>query len=142
MSYNKREQSRIIDKLKFRLQAAKEVDSEFDFGNGISAVALEGLLASLDERIDQYNQTLSDADDLLASIRTAEKEAKDASDRLLRLMGGFYGPDSLEYQRLGGTRKSQIDYSGSRQETFDGDKTPPGDDTPDGSDIPDESETP
>lgn len=121
--YNKRLVSKPLDKLKFRIEAAKSFDEEFDFGNGINAIELEEFSNELENSINDYNQTLSDADDMRDMIRNLEHQANDISDRLLSLVGGTYGKDSLEYQRMGGTRKSEIQYTGTRPETYTGNGT-------------------
>lgn len=121
--YRKRLISKSLDKLKFRIEAAKSFDDDFDFGNGINAVELEEFSNYLEEAINGYNQTLSDADDMRDTIRRLERQANDISDRLLSLVGGTFGKDSLEYQRMGGTRKSEIQYTGTRPETFTGNGT-------------------
>ena len=118
--YRKKTVSNPLDKLKFRIEAAKSFDEAFDFGNGMNAAELEEFSNDLEEAINSYNQTLSDADDLRDTIRNLEDQANDISDRLLSLVGGSYGKDSLEYQRMGGTRKSEIQYTGTRPETYEG----------------------
>jgi hypothetical protein len=121
--YRKRLVSKPLDKLLFRIEAAKSFDEAFDFGNGINVDELEEFSNSLEATINSYNQTLSDADDLLDTIARLERQANDISDRLLSLVGGTYGKDSLEYQRMGGTRKSEIQYTGTRPETYEGNGT-------------------
>jgi polyhydroxyalkanoate synthesis regulator phasin len=116
--YRKRLVSKPLDKLKFRIEAAKSFDDDFDFGNGINATELDEFSSDLEEAINGYNQTLSDADELRDTIRSLERQANDISERLLSLVGGTYGRDSLEYQRMGGTRKSEIQYTGTRPETY------------------------
>lgn len=118
--YSKRLVSKPLDKLKFRIEAAKSFESDFDFGNGINATELETFSNDLESAINGYNSTLADADEMRDLIRSLERQANDISDRLLSLVGGSYGKDSLEYQRMGGTRKSEIQYTGSRPETYDG----------------------
>lgn len=118
MSYSKKTRSRPLSKLKFRHEAAKSVKSDFDFGNGIDVDNLEQFIDELESSINTYNSMLSDADDQRTVIRNLERQANDVSDRLLSLVGGSYGKDSQEYQRIGGVRKSEIDYSGTRPETY------------------------
>ena len=126
--YSKKMISRALDKLKFRIEAAKSFNSDFDFGNGMNVTELNEFSNDLEEAISNYNITLSDADDQRDQIRNLERQANDISDRLLSLVGGTYGKDSLQYQRMGGTRKSEISYTGSRPETYAGNGT--GEDTP------------
>ena len=118
--YRKRLVSKPLEKLKFRIEAARSFESDFDFGNGINANELETFSNDLENAINGYNNTLADADEIRDNIRSLERQANDISDRLLSLVGGSFGKDSLEYQRMGGTRKSEIQYTGTRPETYDG----------------------
>jgi hypothetical protein len=75
----------------------------------------------LEESISGYNQSLSDADALRDTISELERQANDVSERLLAMVLANYGRDSVEYQRMGGVRKSEITPTGSRPETYNGD---------------------
>src|SRR5699024_1489626 len=118
MSYQKKTASTPLDKLKFRIEALKSVNPDFDLGSGMEVTQLEQFESDLETGIDSYNTTLSDADDLRDSIRAMERRANDVSERLMASVIMKYGRDSLEYQRMGGTRKSEIAYTGSRPETY------------------------
>ena len=133
MSHQRRTQSGPLSKLKFRVEALKSVTPDFDFGNGMAASELEQFGSDLEEAINSYNNVLADADDLRDQIQELERQANDVSERLLAQVLAKYGRDSLEYQRMGGTRKSEIDYTGSRPETYDGDngETEPEESSPD-----------
>lgn len=120
MSYTRRRQSKPLEKLKFRVESLKSVKPDFDFGNGMTAGELEQFGSELEEKINSYNKTLADADTLKDQIQELEREANDISERLLAMVVGNYGRDSLEYQRMGGTRKSEIQHTGTRPETYDG----------------------
>lgn len=132
MSYPRRTRSQPLDKLKFRVEALKSVKPDFDFGNGMTASELEQFESELEEAINSYNNVLADADDLRDQIHELERQANDVSERLLAQVVANYGRDSLEYQRMGGTRKSEIKYTGSRPETYNGNgQAEPEDSSPD-----------
>lgn len=133
--YRKRSNSKPLNKLKARIEAAKSIEDDFDFGNGLNADDLTQFSDDLETSINGYNKTLSDADDHRVAIRDLERQANDISDRLLSLIGGSYGKDSLEYQRMGGTRKSEIQHTGSRPETYDTNGTEQDASEPDGSEV-------
>ncbi|MDR8393394.1 hypothetical protein NC796_19725 [Aliifodinibius sp. S!AR15-10] len=119
MAYNKRNISDAYDKLSYRLEALKTIEPEFDFNNGLEVEQLEQLADNLLDTLNDYNSALMDADDLRSSIEALEKQAQDVSERLLAMVLAKYGRDSMEYRRVGGTQKSQIDPTGTRPITFD-----------------------
>lgn len=120
MSFQKKTYSKALQKLAFRLESVKTIDPAFDFGNGINAAELETLEGELQSALNSYNSTLSDADQERDEIRLLERRARDAAERLRAHIIAQYGRDSLEYQRIGGVRKSEIRYTGSRPETYEG----------------------
>lgn len=123
MSFRKKTYSKALQKLAFRLESVKTIDPDFDFGNGINAAELETLEDELQSTLNSYNSTLSDADQERDEIRLLERRARDAAERLRAHIIAQYGRDSLEYQRIGGVRKSEINYTGSRPETYEGDSS-------------------
>ena len=118
MAYQKRSGSGPYDRLSYRVEALKTIEPDFDMGGGLSATELTELADSLRKRLNAYNATLMEADDLRTAIIGLEKQAQDAAERLLATTLALYGRDSTEYRRVGGTRKSEILHTGSRPLTF------------------------
>ena len=54
-----------------------------------------------------YNKLLSDADEAYNDFQTLEKTLADTSDRMLTGVATHYGKNSNEYEKAGGTRKSE-----------------------------------
>jgi hypothetical protein len=129
MSYHKKTTSKPLEKLRFRVDALESVDAEFDFGGGMNAAQLEQFQSELEESINGYNQSLADADALRDTISELERQANDVSERLLAIVLGNYGRDSVEYQRMGGVRKSEITPTGSRPVTYNSDSSAEGSST-------------
>lgn len=118
MAYSKRSTSEAFDKLSSRLEAMKTINPTFNLGNGLKLEEIDELVSGLRSHLHEYNETLSDADDLRSSIIELERKANDVSQRLLAAVLGKFGQDSYEYRRVGGTRKSQIHPTGSDPRTF------------------------
>jgi hypothetical protein len=118
MAYQKRSTSESFDKLSFRLEAMRTINPAFDLGNGLDVDKIDGLIDDLRSYLHEYNDTLSDADDLRTTLISLEKKANDAAQRLLSAVLVKFGQDSYEYRRVGGTRKSEILPTGSRPLTF------------------------
>lgn len=78
-----------------------------DFGKGVSLAALTAANAALEAKLNKYNETLSDLDDQLNGVEQDEGAVTDLAARLLGGVKISYGPDSSEYEKSGGTRKSE-----------------------------------
>jgi hypothetical protein len=83
------------------------VDKAIDFGNGALLTALNAV-TNLQTQLNKYNQLLSDVDDALNKLEKSEKNVTDLGSRLLAGVKVKFGPDSLEYEKAGGTRASEI----------------------------------
>lgn len=118
MAYRKRGTSDAFDKLAYRFHAMKTINPTFNLGSGLQADEIDELVSGLRSHLHEYNETLSDADDLRTTIEQLERKANDVSQRLLSAVLGRFGQDSYEYRRVGGTRKSQIIPTGSEPRTF------------------------
>jgi hypothetical protein len=97
-----------LDAAKDRANSLATVDKTMDFGNGASLAALNAANAALQTQLDGYNQMLSDLDDALNKLETAEGTVTDLGTRLLAGVKVKYGPDSSDYEMAGGKRKSEI----------------------------------
>lgn len=97
-----------LDAAKERANSLATVDNTMDFGNGASLAALTTANTDLETQLDAYNQKLSDLDDALNKLETAEGTVTDLGSRLLAGVKVKYGPDSSEYEMAGGKRKSEI----------------------------------
>ena len=100
--------SPIIDDGKTRAALLATIDPAMDFGNGASLAALNGKVKAAGDQLDAYNALLSEVDDALNLLEDAEATVADLSSRLLSGVKTKYGADSSEYEKAGGTRKSEF----------------------------------
>ena len=107
MALLKKKRSRSLDTANLRLVGLNEIDREIDFGSGFD----------LDNYNMLYNSYLKRADEQRDILDKLERQLNDANERVLFLIGGFFGKDSLEYQKVGGTRKSK--FNNNRPVTYD-----------------------
>ena len=112
--YHKRSISDAQLKLQSRISRLHHVEPDFDLGNGLDKATLNAFVDEMSNLLEEYNIMLASADSLRDVLDTAERKANDVSERLLASVVATYGRDSEQYQQMGGTRKSKIDYSGSR----------------------------
>lgn len=107
MARMKKNVSRDIQKAQQRLSGMKAISPTLDLGEGVSVTTFEAAVDLPVGLIAQYNRALSQADDLLNQINDATKDMTDLSIRALDGVKFKYGPDSSEYEMMGGKRKSE-----------------------------------
>ena len=114
MSYRKRGASSEAEIAQNRLQGIKQFDPAFDFGNGLSIASYQSMIDDIHTDILAYNNMLTSADGLSTQIDNKEDQLKDLNVRLLNAVGSKYGYDSIEYEKAGGTRKSDYKKTGNK----------------------------
>jgi hypothetical protein len=57
--------------------------------------------------VANYNKLLSQVDEASNKLKVAERALADRSRRMLARVATKYGPDSDEYEKAGGTRRSE-----------------------------------
>lgn len=90
-----------------RLAALKSIDANLDLGNGLLVSQYEAIINDLRDKLSDYNTTLSMVDSKLNAVNETEKALKDLSERMLTGVAAKYGKNSDEYEKAGGTRKSE-----------------------------------
>lgn len=89
------------------MAALKSIDPNFDFGGGVNAAGYQQAIDSNETDLENYNITLSLADERQSVFQKSEKILQDWNERVLTGVGTRYGKDSLQYDQAGGTRKSE-----------------------------------
>jgi len=80
----------------------------FDFGNGLTDTAYQDLINQVNAGIQNYNGMLTSADGVATQIDIDSKSLGDFNSRLVNAVGSKYGFDSIEYEKAGGVRTSDI----------------------------------
>lgn len=99
--------SKIAEESKTRLAGVKSIDENLDLGNGITLAGFEQILDETEDSLEDYNTALSTADEKRDTFEKNENKLKDYFERILLGIGSKYGKDSIEYEKAGGTRKSE-----------------------------------
>lgn len=107
MSYRKRTVSTEVAKANKRLDGIRSIEPNIDLGNGITDAAYATEIAKVTSLTEKYNTLLSEVDGTLTALEQAEKSLADYSQRILNAVGTKFGYDSIEYEKAGGTRKSE-----------------------------------
>jgi hypothetical protein len=90
-----------------RLASLHSIDPKLDLGNGLSNLVYESAIKELRAKLDDYNTTLSLVDEKQNQVEAAEKELLELSERMLIGIAAKYGKNSNEYEKAGGTKKSE-----------------------------------
>ena len=102
-----RRKSAVLEAARKRLAGLKSFSSAPNFGPELTVPAYEAKINSTDGKLAAYNQGLATVDQLLNEFQSEEAELNDMNRRFLSAGEAHYGPDSSEYEMLGGTRKSE-----------------------------------
>lgn len=102
----KKKTSAVVETAKLRLSGMKSIDKSTDMGNGIGSADLENKIRDVESALENYNRLLSLADEAKNQFDGKEQELTDLQRRVMAGVGAVYGYDSNEYEKAGGTRKS------------------------------------
>src|SRR3989442_978003 len=96
-----------LDRARTRLDSLKSIDPNLDLGNGKTVPAYDALIKALDGQLSQYNTDLSVLDGSLDALEKAEASLDAETEAMLASVGVKFTKDSTEYEKAGGTRKSE-----------------------------------
>jgi|ERR1041385_2148403 hypothetical protein len=102
-----RKTSAPLETARNRLSGLKSITPAADLGPQLTIPAYEGKINAFAGKLDAYNQALAALDNMLNDLESAEAELNDWNRRYLSATEAHYGPDSTEYEMVGGTRKSE-----------------------------------
>jgi len=108
MSYKKRGASTEAEIAQNRLQGIKQFEPTFDFGNGLNSEAYEAKYNAVTNGTQTYNGLLTTADGVGTQLDIDIHELSLLNTRLLNAIGSKYGYDSIEYEKAGGLRQSDV----------------------------------
>jgi hypothetical protein len=98
--------SKTIESANTRLASLKSIGKDLDLGNGITVAAYSQLIEDTTKALEEYNTSLSVADEKSNVFDTNETSLKDMHERVLLGVGAKYGKNSNEYEQAGGTKKA------------------------------------
>lgn len=99
--------SAVIETARKRLSGLKGIASPTAFGPNLTATIYEAKIDAVSALLNAYNQKLAELDQMQNELQAAEAELNDLNRRFLAAGEAQFGPDSNEYEMLGGTRKSE-----------------------------------
>jgi hypothetical protein len=98
--------SNVLATARQRLAGLKSITPKPNFGSALDIDQYEQEIEAFSAQLDRYNETLSLLDRLQNEIVEGETHIKDKNRRMLAATEANYGPDSSEYETVGGTRSS------------------------------------
>jgi hypothetical protein len=125
-----RRTSTVLDTARKRLAGLKAISPTPNLGPNLTDVIYEVKINSVSTRLDGYNQKLAEVDQILNEFQADESELNDLNRRILSAGEAHFGPDSSEYEMLGGTRKSERKKPGKKNGGTGGGGTGSGTPTP------------
>ena len=99
--------SAVLETARLRLAGLKSITPKPNFGPNLDVDKYEQDVNALADSLEQYNDTLSLIDRLQNELEEKEAALKEKNRRVLAATEAHYGPDSSEYEAVGGTRASE-----------------------------------
>ena len=97
--------SAVLEAARKRLAGLKAIETP-NLGTNLTEAIFTAKITSLSNRLDSYNTLLTRADEEQNELEKEEAETAELSRRFLAAAEAQHGPDSNEYEMLGGTRTS------------------------------------
>lgn len=99
--------SAVLEAARKRLAGLKGITPKANLGPTLTDTIYEAKIDAVSAQLDAYNQKIAELDQMQNDLQAAEAELNDLNRRILSAGEAQYGPDSNEYEMLGGTRKSE-----------------------------------
>lgn len=106
--------SNILEESNKRMAALKSIDTNLDLGNGLNIAALNDRINEAQKKLDAHNDALSHADATGTDLKAEEKRLLQFTQRMIAGVAAKYSKDSLEYEKAGFTRPSDIKRTGNK----------------------------
>jgi len=99
--------SPVIEAAKVRAASLASISPTLDLGSDMTLEAYNSAIADGETKLKEYNTKLSELDDFLNVVMDHEANIADWSERMLSGVATKFGKASSEYEKAGGTRKSE-----------------------------------
>ena len=106
--------SSILEGARLRLAQLKSIDPLPDFGGDLTVAAFEAEINGVNGDLETYNHDISNLDETKNRFDARERKLQDLDTRYLSAIRAKHGPDSDEYEKAGGTRRSDRKRPGPR----------------------------
>lgn len=104
----------ILEAARQRLAGLRSITPPPDFAEGLKISDYEREVNDFTNELDSYNERLSGLDQTQNDLDASENRLREKNRRILAATEATYGPDSNEYEQVGGTRTSDRKRPGSK----------------------------
>ena len=101
-----RRKSTVLETARQRLAGLKAILPQPDMGKALTIEGYETQIDGYSDRQDGYNSKLATLDDETNQLDDLEQQLTDLNQRVLAAIKAQYGPDSSEFEQVGGVRRS------------------------------------
>ena len=98
--------STILETAQERLSGLKTITPKPNYGPALDLDQYEAEVNAFEEKLNRYNDNIALIDRLANELDDGEAHLRDKNRRMLAATEAHYGPDSSEYEAVGGTRTS------------------------------------
>ena len=109
--------SAIVEAARLRLAQLKSINPVPDFGGDLTVPGFEAEINSVNTDLEGYNQDISNLDEKKNRLETRERKLQEIDTRFLSAIRAKHGPDSDEYEKAGGTRRSDRKRPGPKKKS-------------------------
>ena len=106
MARQKRTSTETLEKARHILAGLKQITPKPDFGPVVTEAIYEAEVNGYSSDLDAYNSHLAEADDKSNRLDDRRKRLRDFNQRIQAAVKALYGPDSSEFELVGGLRRS------------------------------------
>jgi len=99
-----RRKSTVLDTARQRLAGLKAILPPPDMGKNLTIEGFAAKIEGYSDRQDSYNSKLASLDDETNQLDDLEQRLSDLNQRVLAGVKAQYGPDSSEFEQVGGVR--------------------------------------
>lgn len=101
-----RRKSEILETARQRLNGLNSITPTPNLGPTLTPASFETAVTGFTTRLNTYNEHVAALDDEQNQLEDAERELRELNRRILSAVEAQFGPDSSEYEQVGGTRQS------------------------------------
>ena len=96
----------VLETARQKLAGLKQISPPPTFASDLTVVGFEAEINGYSDDQDKYNGALAALDEQTNDLDKREQRLADFNQRITSAVRGLYGPDSNEYEQVGGIRRS------------------------------------
>jgi hypothetical protein len=95
-----------LEKARHILAGLKQITPKREFGPELTEAQFEGEINGFTHDLEAFNSGLAEVDDQQNRLNDRERRLGDFSQRIQAAVKALYGPDSSQFEVIGGLRRS------------------------------------